>query len=93
MLDDVSDIKTYYDNVTDRETTRLERHQLERDITWLYLDKYLPAKGSILEIGTASGAYTVELAKRGYDITAVDISEKMLDIGSCWNRTVYFRRR
>ncbi len=79
MLDDISDIKAYYNN-SDSEITRLERHQLERDITWLYLDKYLPATGSILEIGAANGAYTLELARRGYDITAVDISDKLLGI-------------
>ena len=79
MLDDLSDIKAYYNN-SDSEITRLERHQLERDITWRHLVKYLPSTGSILEIGAASGAYTVELARRGYDITAVDISNKLLDI-------------
>ncbi len=79
MLDDISDIKAYYNN-SDSEITRLERHQLERDITWLYLDQHLPATGSILEIGAADGAYTLELAKRGYDITAIDISDKLLDI-------------
>jgi S-adenosylmethionine-dependent methyltransferase len=79
MLDDLSDIKAYYNN-SDSEITRLERHQLERDITWRHLVKYLPSTGSILEIGAASGAYTVELVRRGYDITAVDISNKLLDI-------------
>jgi SAM-dependent methyltransferase len=83
MLDDISDIKAYYNN-SESEIERLERHQLERDITWLYLDKYLPATGNILEIGAAGGSYTVELARRGYDITAVDISDKLLDI--CKNK-------
>ena len=74
MSDDVSDIAFYYNNDPDREHTRLERHQLEYELTWRYLDHYLPSIASILEIGAATGRYTLELAKRGHTITAVDMS-------------------
>ena len=47
------------------------RHQLERDVTWQYLDKYLPLRGRLLEVGAATGAYTLELARRGYEVLAV----------------------
>ncbi|MBU1355492.1 MAG: methyltransferase domain-containing protein [Candidatus Edwardsbacteria bacterium] len=77
MIDDISDIAAFYNNDPDAEHFRLERHQLEFDLTCRYLEKYLPPKGSILEIGAATGRYTIELARQGYDITAVDISEKM----------------
>lgn len=78
MTDNISNIQAYYDRYT--ESDRLERHQLERDVTWRYLDKYLPSRGKILEIGAATGAYTIPLAKRGYSVTAVDLSPKLLDI-------------
>jgi len=80
MNDDVSDIAAYYDSDPERENTRLERHQLEYDLTWLYLDRYLPAQGSILEVGAATGRYTLELAKRGYSITAVDLSAANIEL-------------
>lgn len=79
MNDDVRDIAAYYNNDPLREQTRLERHQLEYDITWRFLDQYLPAQGSILEIGAATGRYTLELAKRGYSVTAVDLSAGLLE--------------
>jgi len=79
MSDDVSDIAAYYNNDPLREQTRLERHQLEYDLTWRYLDQYLPAQGSILEIGAATGRYTLGLAKRGYTVTAVDLSVGLLE--------------
>jgi 2-polyprenyl-3-methyl-5-hydroxy-6-metoxy-1,4-benzoquinol methylase len=78
--DDTSDIRGFYDNSVDKEDGRLERHQLERDMTWRYLDKYLPRRGKILEIGCATGAYTIPLAKRGYNVTAVDFASKELDV-------------
>lgn len=79
MMDDVSDIAAYYNNDPEREHSRLERHQLEHDLTWRYLNQYLPAQGTILEIGAATGRYTLELAKRGYSITAVDLSAGLLE--------------
>ena len=78
MPDDVSDISDFYNSDPDREHIRLEYHQLEYDLTWRYFDQYLPPQGSILEIGAATGRYTLELAKRGYSITAVDISAALL---------------
>jgi len=77
-MEDISGIRDMYDAQWEREDSRLTRHQLERDITWRYLEKYLPAGGRILEIGSATGNYTLELAKRGYKVTAVDISPNMV---------------
>ena len=79
MIDDVSDIALYYDSDPAREGLRLERHQLEYDLTWRYLDRYLPPQGTILEIGAATGRYTRELAIRGYAVTAVDLSAVQLE--------------
>jgi S-adenosylmethionine-dependent methyltransferase len=79
MIDDVSDIASFYNSDPQREHGRLERHQLERDLTWRYLDRYLPSQGSILDIGAATGRYTLELARRGYQVTAVDLSVALLD--------------
>lgn len=79
MNDDVSDIAAFYNTDPEREHFRLERHQLEYDLTWRYLNQYLPPQGSILEVGAGTGRYTLELAKRGYTVTAVDMSAALLE--------------
>ena len=79
-MDDLRDIAAYYNNDPERENSRLERHQLEFDLTWRYLTQYLTTQGNILEIGAATGRYTLGLAKRGYRVTAVDMSENLLEI-------------
>lgn len=79
MVDDIRDIAAYYDSASEIEHSRLERHQLEYDVTWRYLNHYLPARGAILEIGAATGRYTLELAKRGYAVTAVDLSATLIE--------------
>lgn len=79
MIDDVTDIAEYYNSNQEMETTRLDRHQLEYDLTWRYLCDYLPRRGTILEVGAAAGRYTVELARQGYRLTAVDMSTGLLE--------------
>lgn len=80
MIDDISDISEYYDRNPAGEHERLEMHQLEYDLTWRYIKHYLPRRGAILELGAATGRYTLELAHRGYQVTAVDISERLLEL-------------
>lgn len=42
-------------------------------------DRYLPERPTlVLELGCGTGAMTIELARRGYDMTALDISPEML---------------
>ncbi len=78
-MDDVSDIAVFYNSDPERERCRLEQHQLEYDLTWRYLDQYLPSQGSILEVGAGTGRYTLELARRGYTVTAVDLSVALIE--------------
>ncbi|MFQ5629136.1 MAG: class I SAM-dependent methyltransferase [bacterium] len=63
----------------DREDSRLERHQIERDVTFRFFESYIPLGARILEIGAATGVYTAWLAKREHSITAVDFSETLLE--------------
>ncbi len=79
MIDDVNDIAAYYDEDPRDEAGRLSAHQLERDLTWRYLERHLPPGSSILEIGAATGAYTIPLARRGHTVTAVDLSPALID--------------
>jgi S-adenosylmethionine-dependent methyltransferase len=84
MPDDISDIREFYDKRVDNESGRLERHPVEHDVTWRFLDKYLPPAGRVLDIGAAAGVYTIPLAKRGYSVTAADLSPGL--IGECEKR-------
>jgi SAM-dependent methyltransferase len=78
-MDDISDIAGYYNTEAENEHTRLERHQLEFDLTLRYLERCLPPQGHLLEAGAATGRYTLPLARHGYRVTAVDLSEVQLE--------------
>lgn len=47
-----------------------------------YILKYFPAHqgDKILEIGSGRGWFSLKMAKKGFDITAVDLSQKNLDL-------------
>ncbi|MCU4740013.1 class I SAM-dependent methyltransferase [Natronoglomus mannanivorans] len=73
----------FYDELGHGEWERLERdpyHRLEWDGTVESLERHLPERGHVLDVGGAAGRYSVWLADRGYDVTLVDISETQLDI-------------
>ncbi|MCK5252349.1 MAG: class I SAM-dependent methyltransferase, partial [Thermoplasmata archaeon] len=53
---------------------------VERMIIFHYLEKYLPPKGIILDVGGGTGTYSIELAKRGYQIVLMAMSEDQLDV-------------
>jgi 2-polyprenyl-3-methyl-5-hydroxy-6-metoxy-1,4-benzoquinol methylase len=78
--DDITDIRTFYDRNVENEDGRLERHPIERDITWRYLNTYLPKTGKVLDIGAGTGPYAIPLAQRGYFVTAVDLSPALIGV-------------
>lgn len=55
-------------------------HNVEYLTTMRYIQKYLKPNAKILEIGAATGRYSIELAKMGYDVTAVDLTPKNVEI-------------
>jgi 2-polyprenyl-3-methyl-5-hydroxy-6-metoxy-1,4-benzoquinol methylase len=44
------------------------------------MDKYFPERGAVCDIGGGPGRYTIELARRGYQVTLLDISEQELKL-------------
>lgn len=74
-------INSFYDGY--REDVRLEksRHgQLEYFTTMHYINKMTAANTSVLEIGAGTGRYSIALAKKGYNVTAVELADKNLEI-------------
>ena len=71
-----------YYNQTD-EDGRLDksRHgQLEYATTMHYIHRFADKGSKILEVGAATGRYSIALAKEGFDVTAVDLVEKNIEI-------------
>lgn len=71
---DAEIVKESYNKNAQLEWERLEGFHFEFEIAKHYLKKYLRGK-TVLDIGGGPGRYSVWLAKQGYDVTLVDLSE------------------
>ncbi len=75
-------VKEYYCSAVRLEWRRLVQdayHRLELDTTLHYLSKYLPENGLVLDAGGGPGRYTIELARRGYQVVLVDLAPANLE--------------
>ncbi|MBO4697137.1 MAG: class I SAM-dependent methyltransferase [Lachnospiraceae bacterium] len=81
MDERLSIVKGFY--AESEEDTRLQRSrhgQLEYATTMEYIHRFLKPGDRIAELGAGTGRYSIALAKEGYDITAVELVEKNLEV-------------
>jgi S-adenosylmethionine-dependent methyltransferase len=69
-------VRKYYDGCVDREWERLSRpyRRLELVSTLRLIDEHFPSSGRVLDVGGGPGRYTIELARRGYGVTLIDLA-------------------
>ena len=75
MKDKISD---YYNQNPEVEWNRLTEtfyRKIEYEVVMHYLQKYLPPAGKIADLGGGPGRFSLELARRGYQVTLIDLSE------------------
>jgi S-adenosylmethionine-dependent methyltransferase len=76
-------VRRFYDSDVEREWCRLDEPlgQIEFASTLRLVDKYFPSAGRVCDIGGGPGRYYVVLAQRGYRVTLVDLSDRLLERG------------
>jgi ubiquinone/menaquinone biosynthesis C-methylase UbiE len=73
-------LTSYYSDY-DEEGRLLSKHgQVEFLTTMRYIEKYLTPGVRILEIGAGTGRYSLELAKQGYVVDAVELVQHNIEI-------------
>lgn len=65
-------VRQRYDSIEEDKRFDLPSYKIEFLTTFRYIKKYLKRGMKILEIGAGTGAYSVQLAKSGFDVTAVE---------------------
>lgn len=78
MTDSVRD---FYSRNVDRESARLETplQRIEFASTVRLIESYFPRAGHVCDIGSGPGRYAVELARRGYTVSLMDLAEPLLE--------------
>ncbi len=74
-------VRTYYDSAPEREWERLDNglSRIEFASTLRLIEKYIPANGAVCDNGSGPGRYSIELTRRGYQVTLFDLSGKLLE--------------
>lgn len=73
-------LSNYYQNY-DEEGRLLSRHGMVEYVTTMkYIEKYLQPGMRIIEIGAATGRYSHTLARKGYQVDAVELVEHNIEI-------------
>ena len=76
-------VKEWFTKTACGEWRRLRQgpyHKIEFIVTMHFLEEYLPKHGLVLDAGAGPGRYTIELAKRGYDVVLLDLVPEMLEL-------------
>lgn len=70
-------VRAYYNRNARQEWERLDLPlgRIEFSSTMHLIEKYFPARGRVCDIGGGPGRYTMELIRRGYQVTLLDLSE------------------
>ena len=77
MINIDSNIIEYYNNRNEDQRLKSDkRHQIEKIIITEWINKYIKKNFKILETGAGTGAYSIDLANRGYEVHAVELIEK-----------------
>lgn len=73
-------VRDFYDRNVEREWSRLDLplQRVEREGTIRLIRKYFPPGGRVCDIGAGPGRYALELARLGYRVSLVDLSEASL---------------
>lgn len=53
---------------------------INRALRWREIGRHLEGVGTILDVGAATGAFSIPLAKRGFRVTHLDLSPEMLAV-------------
>ncbi|MGI6191975.1 MAG: class I SAM-dependent methyltransferase [Christensenellales bacterium] len=74
MTESVSTVRAYYDENAQHEWERLDRHPFEFALTTYMMDRYIRPGDRVLDIGGGPGRYSLYFARKGCDVTLIDLS-------------------
>lgn len=77
----IEQLNSFYGAIDEDARLASSRHgQLEYATTMEYIARYVPHGAKVLELGAGTGRYSIELARRGYQVTAVELVPHNIEI-------------
>jgi SAM-dependent methyltransferase len=73
--------RQWWDAKAVKEETDSADETINRALRWREIERHLEGAKTILDIGGATGVFSIPLAKRGFQVVHLDLSPEMLTIG------------
>jgi SAM-dependent methyltransferase len=80
--------RQWWDAKAPKEESDSADESINRALRWREIERHLEGVQTILDIGGATGAFSIPLAKRGFQVTHLDLSPEMLGIARDKGRDV-----
>ncbi|MBM7569190.1 class I SAM-dependent methyltransferase [Paenibacillus sacheonensis] len=74
-MDSVDVVRKFYDETVNYEWQRLERHQVEFELSKRYITRYVGPNDKVLDLGGGPGKYSLHLSQLGSEMTLADLSQ------------------
>ncbi|WP_219836937.1 bifunctional 2-polyprenyl-6-hydroxyphenol methylase/3-demethylubiquinol 3-O-methyltransferase UbiG [Paenibacillus sp. R14(2021)] len=78
-MDSLEVVRKFYDETVEYEWNRLERHQVEYELTKRYITRYVQPNDKVLDLGGGPGKYSLYLSELGCQVTLADLSQNNVD--------------
>ena len=72
--------RRWWDSKAAKEETDSADETINRALRWREIERNLEGVKTILDVGGATGVFSIPLARRGFDVTHLDLSPGMLTI-------------
>ncbi|WP_049894815.1 class I SAM-dependent methyltransferase [Paenibacillus antibioticophila] len=79
-MKNIKNIVEWWNSISDVEEKDIDDELINRLLRWKEIRRNLEGVSTILDIGGATGAFSIPLAKEGFEVTHVDISPSMLEV-------------
>lgn len=76
----LSDYEKFWDAISTSEETDYDDEMINRLLRFNALQHHLAGVHTILDVGAATGAFSIPLAKMGFNVTHLDLSDEMIKI-------------
>jgi S-adenosylmethionine-dependent methyltransferase len=78
-MDSVEIVRKFYDETVNYEWNRLDRHQVEFELSKRYINRYVKPNDKVLDLGGGPGKYSLVLSQLGCNVTLADLSQNNVD--------------
>ena len=81
----LTDYEKFWDEISQVEEVDYDDEMINRLLRFKAIQCHLPGVRKILDVGAATGAFSIPLARMGFDVVHLDLSDESI-LAAMWKR-------